>query len=85
MVRQCAVCEKHAQGQRSESLLLPLPPDYPWAMVGSDIFDWKKKNYLLTVDYYSKYIEAEKLHNTSASKWLLSCDAEEAAVQTRDT
>ena len=36
-------------------------------MVGSDIFDWKKKHYLLTVDYYSKYIEVEKLHNMSAS------------------
>ena len=32
-------------------------PDLPWQNVATDLFEWKRKNYLLIVDYYSRYIE----------------------------
>ena len=40
----------------------------PWQKVGTDLFVWKQKSYLLVIDYYSRYIEVTKLHlSTSGS------------------
>lgn len=32
-------------------------------MVGTDLFDFKSKAYLLTVNYYSKFIEVDRLQD----------------------
>lgn len=31
--------------------------------MGTDLFDFKSKTYLLTVDYYSKFIEVDRLQD----------------------
>ena len=36
-------------------------PSYPWEKVGTDLFHWKEIEYLLVVDYFSRYIEIAKL------------------------
>ena len=36
-------------------------PDRPWAKVGADIFSFKNQEYLVVVDYYSKFPEVEQL------------------------
>lgn len=36
-------------------------PNLPWAKVGSDIFEYKKKYYLILVDYFSNYVEVNTL------------------------
>ncbi len=36
-------------------------------MVGADLFEWKKTIYLLTVDYYSRFIEVVKLSALTSS------------------
>ena len=38
MVEQCSVCAK-AASQRKESLVTTLLPDYPWQVVGSNLFE----------------------------------------------
>ncbi|CAC5373081.1 unnamed protein product [Mytilus coruscus] len=38
-------------------------PKLPWMTVGTDIFYWNNNNYLLIVDYYSRYFEIAKLEN----------------------
>ena len=43
-------------------------PQLPWQKVGTDIFEWNKSNYLLTIDYYSRWIEIAKLHNMSSEE-----------------
>lgn len=40
--------------------------DGPWKRVGTDLFFWEKKSYLLIVDYFSRYIEVAYLNVTSA-------------------
>lgn len=32
-------------------------------MVGADLFEFESKTYLLTVDYYSKFIEVDRLQD----------------------
>ena len=41
-------------------------PERPWAKVGADLFEHKGTTYLLTIDYYSKWIEVDKLDNLTS-------------------
>lgn len=47
-------------------------PDYPWQMVGSDLFQIKNDHYLLVVDYFSRYPEVVKLRSTTTSAVILA-------------
>ena len=38
-------------------------PNRPWSKVASDIFEWKKEQYLVLVDYYSDWIEFDPMKN----------------------
>ena len=43
-------------------------PDRPWAAkIGSDLFEFNGAHYLLSVDYYSKWIEIAKLINLNSN------------------
>ena len=46
-------------------------PDLPWQKVGMDMFEWRKVNYLLIVDYYSRYIEIAKVSRLTAEEVIL--------------
>ena len=37
--------------------------DYPFQKVGTDLFQWENSEYILVVDYYSRYFEVQKLAN----------------------
>jgi len=49
--------------QPAEDLMLPKGP---WIEVGTDIFEFQNKIYLLMIDYYSKWIEVRELINQTA-------------------
>ena len=40
-------------------------PKHPWEKVASDIFEFKGTSYLLVVDYFSRFIEVQKLTSTA--------------------
>ena len=62
----CPICCKHRL-QLPEPLLHSPLPSRPWQKVATDLFEWKKVDYVLVVDYYSRYIEVDKLTSTSAT------------------
>ena len=39
----------------------------PWAKIGSDLFQFNGAHYLLSVDYYSRWIEIAKLDNLTSN------------------
>jgi len=48
--------------------MLPTPlPTYPWEKVAADLFELKQATYLLVVDYYSRFVEVQKLTSTTSS------------------
>ena len=65
-VQKCLVCSQ-SRKQNVESLLPTNFPDYPWQKVAADLFTLKGTNYLILVDYYSRYIEMSKLNSTTSS------------------
>ena len=60
LVEKCPTCVQEAKHRR-EPLLCTDLPDYPWQVVGSDLFVLKETQYLLVVDYFSRYIEILQL------------------------
>ena len=70
LVKRCHICCK-TQSQRAEPLITTPLPDLSWQKVASDIFEWKKSNYLLIVDYYSRFIEVVRLRCMTADEVIL--------------
>ena len=72
MVEDCSICNTYQNQQHKEPMKPSKIPDLPWAEVASDLFDWKRDTYLLTIDYYSKFIEVDKLSDLSSSSTIES-------------
>ncbi len=67
LVKSCPKCAR-AQKQRAQPFMMSTFPEIPWQKVATDLFEWKKENYLLTVDYYSRFIEVARLKPTIAEE-----------------
>ncbi|XP_064390623.1 uncharacterized protein K02A2.6-like [Halichondria panicea] len=65
-VENCRECAKECKPKREPLISTPLP-DYPWQMVGTDLFELKGQQYLVVVDYYSRYPECIKLSRTTSA------------------
>ena len=70
IVKNCSVCRK-CTNQRSEPLITTALPELPWQRVGTDLFEFKGRSYLLIVDYYSRFIEVALLNRTTAEEVIL--------------
>ena len=65
-VARCSICSQYQRANAKEPMIIQETPDRPWAKVVADLFEYKNVTYLLTVDYYSKWIEVDKLDNLSS-------------------
>ena len=65
---ECPICLKFAKSQIREPIISYEIPDLPWNKVGSDIFEFNSKKYLIVIDYYSKFLEIEELSSLMSSK-----------------
>ena len=67
MVENCTVCQEHRATQ-SEQPLKPIAlPGRPWEMLGTDLFEFKKRTYLVVIDYYSRWIEIKQLSQPTSA------------------
>ena len=66
LVSKCAVCNKFKRAQQKEPLMPHPVPSRPWQKVGVDIFTWNKRDYLLVVDYFSRFPEVSLLVDKTA-------------------
>ena len=65
-VANCEQCAALSTNPR-EPLIPSDLPQYPWQVVGADIFQIENTYYLLVVDYYSRYPEVIKLTTTTST------------------
>jgi len=54
-VGACATCCAHRRPQPPETLMPHPVPSFPWQKIGADIFTYNRCDYLLVVDYFSKF------------------------------
>ena len=62
MILRCATCIEERPEKQKEPLLPHDVPEQAWQKLGVDLF--KGKDYLLVVDYYSKYFKVSLLIRT---------------------
>ncbi|GFN88402.1 Pol polyprotein [Plakobranchus ocellatus] len=67
LISRCSICLTHRNWQKKESLKSHDIPSIPWQKVVSNIFTINGKNYLLVVDYYSRFVELALLNDTRGS------------------
>ena len=66
-IERCDVCRAFDQEQPKETFMAHEIPDRPWAKVGTDLFSYEGRNYLICVDYYSSFWEVDLLENTKSA------------------
>ena len=67
-VKNCTICHDYAATQQKEPLIPSAIPDLPWARAASDILTFGGEQYLVLVEYYSKYIEFTKLKDLTSQE-----------------
>ena len=72
MCSQCATCNKFKRNNQKETLIQHEVPERPWQKVGIDLFEYKSHDYVLVVDYYSKFIEIRMLQRKTAKSVVFS-------------
>lgn len=66
LVSKCEVCITYARCAQKQPLMPHKVPTLPWEKVGVDLFQLEGKQYMLVIDYFSKYPEVVKLEGTTS-------------------
>lgn len=66
VVSNCVACNKFRKIKNKEPMILRDVPEGPWQTLGLDLFMFKGSEYLLVIDYFSKYVEVAKLTSTDS-------------------
>ena len=64
IVQKCQTCREFQASNAKEPMFQEQVPHGPWEMIASDLFHFNGADYLLIVDYYSKFIEFSRLSDT---------------------
>ena len=64
-VSKCQICARTHIPNR-ERLISSSLPEYPWQKAAADLFHLNGSNYLIIVDYFSRYPEVTKLQSTTS-------------------
>jgi hypothetical protein len=75
MVENCKLCAKYQPAKQKEPLILHSIPKTPFAKLGMDILEHLKKDYLVIMDYYSKWLEVVPLQHKTAREIITKCEA----------
>ena len=71
MIATCETCRKYETSHQKESLIPQEVPSQPWEIEEVDLFELNKKEYMITVDYYSNFWEIDCLASTTSSAVVL--------------
>lgn len=63
---KCDTCITYSCNNSKEELINHDIPNLPWIKLGCDFFEFNKTQYLIVVDYFSKFFEIAKLDNLTA-------------------
>ena len=66
LIERCIICQEHGKFQSIIGTTQELPP-FPWHTLATDIFYWKRMDFLIVADVFSKYFLVRKLANSSSA------------------
>ena len=68
LIERCIIdlCQEYGKSQPIIGTTQELPP-FPWHTLGIDIFYWKRMDFLIVADVFSKYFLLRKLANSTSA------------------
>ena len=75
IVSRCKVCAKYQSNNQREPMIPHEVPNRPWSKLGADIFTYGSNDYLVVVDYFSKYPEVVSLPDKTAATVIRKLEA----------
>ena len=66
LIEKCIICQEHGTSQPIIGTTQELPP-FPWHTLATDMFYWKRMDFLIVADVFSKYIIVRKLQNSTSA------------------
>ena len=67
-ISTCQVCQSFQRNKLKESLVSHSIPDRPWSKIAADPFEFKGEHFLVLADYYSDWIEFDKMRDQTATE-----------------
>ena len=67
LVRECPTCIK-TKTNRAEPMIPSQLPERPFQKVGTDLFEWKGQEFVLVVDYFSRFCEIGVLRKSTSQE-----------------
>ena len=67
IVKTCSTCLHNQRKQSGEPVMPSDVSQYLFEIVGTYLFHWNGQDFVLVVDYYSRYWEIQKLYKTGAA------------------
>ena len=65
LVEKCVICQEYGKSQPLIGTTQELPT-FPWHTLATDLFYWKRMDFMIVVDVFSKYIIVRKLQNSTS-------------------
>ena len=66
LIERCIIYQEHGRLQPIIGTTQELPP-FPWHTLATDIFYWKRMDFLIVTDVFSKYFLVRKLANSTSA------------------
>ena len=66
LIEKCIICQGYGKSQPIIGTTQELPP-FPWHTLATDMFYWKRMDFLIVADVFSKYIVVRKLPNSTST------------------
>ena len=66
LIERCIICQEHGKSQSIIGTTQKFPP-FPWHTLATDIFYWKRIDFLIVADVFSKYFLVRKLANSTSA------------------
>ena len=66
LIEKCVICQEYGKSQPLIGTTQELPP-FPWHTLATDLFYWKRMDFMIVADVFSKYIIERKLPNSTSA------------------
>ena len=67
LVQKCSLCQSQQNSTSSIQKYVSEVPPHPWHTIGSNLFYFRRIDFLVVVDYFSKYLLMRKIPNSTSS------------------
>ncbi len=75
VIAKCNIWAQYRAANQKEPLMSSPVPTRPWESIATDLFELRGKDYLVTVDYYSNFIEVDRLYFKTSTEVIYKLEA----------